>query len=95
MTHRSQPSEQPSRRSIRLKDYDYTQAGWYFVTVCTKGKACMFGNVENGVMRLSEIGRTAAEHLTEISRYFPFVSIDAQVIMPNHIHAIIVIQPAP
>jgi putative transposase len=93
MTHQSQPPEQPSRRSIRLKDYGYAQAGWYFITVCTKGKAGLFGNVENGVMRLSEIGRTAAEHLIGISKHFPFVSIDAHVIMPNHIHAIIVIQP--
>ena len=93
MAHRSQPSEQSSRHSIRLKDYDYAQAGWYFVTICTKGKACLFGNVENDVVRLSLIGRATEEQLIGISKHFPFVSIDAHVIMPNHIHAIIVIQP--
>lgn len=93
MTHQSQPPEQPSRRSIRLKDYDYSQAGWYFITLCTKGKACLFGNVENGRILLSEIGKTAEERLTEIPRHFPFVSIDEHIVMPNHIHAIIVMQP--
>jgi putative transposase len=93
MSRQSRLSERPSRRSIRLKDYDYSQAGWYFVTICTKGKACLFGNIENGAIALSGIGRTAEERLTGISRYFPFVSIDEHVIMPNHIHTIIVIQP--
>ncbi|MBN2223746.1 MAG: hypothetical protein JW765_03630 [Deltaproteobacteria bacterium] len=93
MSQRSGPSEQPSRRTIRLKDYDYSQAGWYFVTVCTKGKACLLGRVKKDEMVFSEIGRTAEKCLIEISSHFPFVSIDERVIMPNHIHAIIVLQP--
>ena len=93
MSYSSRPTELPFRRTIRLKDYDYSQAGWYFITICTQGKACLFGQVENGKTVLSDIGTAAEEHLTDISRHFSFVSVDEHVIMPNHIHAIIAIQP--
>jgi REP element-mobilizing transposase RayT len=92
MSQQSLPTEKPSRRNIRLKDYDYSQAGWYFATICTKDKACLLGQVEKSEMLLSDIGRTAEEHLAGISKHFPFVSVDEYVVMPNHIHTIIVIQ---
>lgn len=76
-----------------MEDYYYSQAGWYFITICTRGKTCLLGEVESGRMTLSEIGRTAEEHLTKMPSYFPLICIDEHVIMPNHIHAIIAIKP--
>jgi putative transposase len=93
MPQQSRPPEQPSRRTIRLKDYDYSQAGLYFITICTKGKMNLLGREKDGEIALSEIGDVAKRCLIEIPRHFPSVTVDEHVIMPNHIHAIIVIQP--
>ncbi len=79
------------RRSIRLKGYDYGQPGAYFVTIVTQHRACLFGDVVDGVMRLNEAGRVAEECWLAIPEHFPHVTLDAFVIMPNHVHGIIVI----
>jgi putative transposase len=79
------------RRSIRLKGYDYTRAGAYFVTICTKDRACLFGDVSDGVMRLNQMGHIVWQCWLAIPDHFPHVLLDEFVVMPNHVHGIIVI----
>ena len=79
------------RRSIRLKGYDYTRAGAYFVTICTKDRACLFGDVSDGVMRLNQMGQIVWQCWLAIPDHFPHVLLDEFVVMPNHVHGIIVI----
>ena len=83
------------RRSIRLKGYDYTAPGAYFVTICTHDHVCTFGEVVEGDMRLNAYGRVVDTYWSRIPRHFPHVTLDAWVVMPNHIHGIIVITDAP
>ncbi len=77
------------RQSIRLKDYDYSQNGVYFVTICTYKKQCLFGDITNSKMELSEIGAIAGKCWNEIPNHFPNVLLDYSVVMPNHIHGIV------
>jgi len=81
------------RRSIRLKGYDYTQAGAYFVTICTKDRACLFGDVADGVMRLNQMRHIVRQCWLAIPDHFPHVLLDEFVVMPNHVHGILVIMP--
>ena len=81
------------RRSIRLKGYDYTRAGAYFVTICTKDRACLFGDVADGVMRLNQMGHIVRQCWLAIPDHFPHVLLDEFVVMPNHVHGILVIMP--
>ncbi len=80
------------RRSIRLKNYDYSAKGAYFITVCTWNKKCLFGEITSGTMRLSQAGETAAKCWEEIPVHFPQVTPDTFVIMPNHLHGILIIK---
>ena len=77
------------RQSIRLKGYDYSQAGLYFVTLCLYGRACLFGHIENAEMILNDSGRTAQQCWLEIPRHYPNVVLHEYVIMPNHVHGIV------
>ncbi|MBO1048762.1 MAG: transposase [Dolichospermum sp. DEX182a] len=77
------------RRSIRLKDYDYTQEGAYFITICTKNKQCIFGDIKQGEMQLNLLGTIARDYWQEIPQHFPHIKLDIFVIMPNHIHGIL------
>ena len=79
------------RRSIRLRDYDYTQNGAYFVTICTHEKRCMFGRVVTDEMVINEWGRIVQSCWDETPAHFPMVELDAFVVMPNHVHGVIVI----
>jgi len=79
------------RRSIRLKGYDYSQAGAYFVTIVTQGRECRFGEVVDGAMQLSESGRIAEDCWRAIPDHFPDVELGAFVVMPNHVHGIIIL----
>jgi len=81
------------RRSIRLKDYDYSQPGSYFVTLCTHGHECLFGDITDGEMVLNNVGEIVEKCLIEIPGYYQNVELDKWTIMPNHVHAIIVIYP--
>jgi len=83
--------ERHHRRSVRLRGYDYSQAGAYFVTICTPDRACLFGDVADGVMRLNDAGRVVERCWHEIPIHFPHVELDEFVIMPNHVHGVIVI----
>ena len=79
------------RRSIRLKGYDYSQAGAYYVTIVAWHRECLFGELVNGEMRLSQRGQIADACWQEIPNHFPNVELGAYVIMPNHVHGIVVI----
>ncbi|MEW6201155.1 MAG: transposase [bacterium] len=79
------------RRSIRLKDYDYSQDGAYFITICTNNRQCLFGKVLNFEMRLNEMGMIAQQCWDEIPQHFPNAILDEYIVMPNHIHGIILL----
>ena len=79
------------RHSIRLKDYDYSQAGAYFVTICTRDREGLFGEIAEGLMRLSPFGEIVGACWHDLPHHYPHVALDAFVIMPNHIHGIIVL----
>ncbi|MFA5056201.1 MAG: transposase [Dehalococcoidia bacterium] len=77
--------------SSRLQEWDYSQNGYYFVTICIKNREYLFGQIKNDEMILSKIGRVAEQCWYEIPNHFTFVELDEFAIMPNHIHGIIVI----
>jgi len=82
------------RRSIRLKGYDYSQAGLYFITICVQDRKCLFGEivgVENlqPKMVYNDAGKIANECWLEIPKHFPNVVLHDHIIMPNHVHGII------
>jgi len=79
------------RHSIRLKGYDYSQSGVYFVTICAHNRQCLFGAVEDGDMYLNGAGEMVQAVWNEILRYYAGVETGAFVIMPNHVHAIVVL----
>ena len=79
------------RRSIRLKGYDYTQVGAYFITVCTKNRECVLGDVVNSKIHLNSAGQMIEKWWLELMKKFPTVKKDTHIVMPNHFHGIIII----
>ncbi|MDO9301634.1 MAG: hypothetical protein Q7T89_09635 [Anaerolineales bacterium] len=79
------------RRSIRLKGYDYSQAGAYFVTICVHQRECLLGDVVNGKMQLSQFGKIVSYAWLDLPKHYPHVILDEFCIMPNHVHFIIVL----
>ena len=79
------------RRSVRLKGYDYNQAGAYFVTIVTQNHHCIFGEIINGIMRLNNAGQMSQIVWDELPVFYSGVDIDTFIVMPNHIHGIIVL----
>ena len=79
------------RRSIRLKDYDYSQAGAYYVTINVQNRECLFGEIVNNEMILNEAGMMVIEQWLALLERFPNIELDVYQIMPNHFHGIIVI----
>ncbi len=77
--------------SARAPFWDYGWNAAYFVTICTKNRECWFGKISDGVMALSAIGHIANSCWHEIPNHFPFVELGAHVVMPNHVHGIIII----
>ncbi len=77
--------------SARYKGWNYGWDGYYFVTICTKNREHFFGNIVEGKMILSEIGEMVEKYWYEIPKHFSFVRLDAFVVMPNHFHAIVII----
>ena len=80
-----------NHRLLRLKEYDYSQAGAYFVTICTKNHESIFGKVTNGTIQLSPFGEIIEACWKDLPSRYPHVELDAFVVMPNHIHGIVVI----
>jgi len=82
------------RKSSRLEGYDYASSGMYYVTICTKDNRYLFGEVRKGRVWLSEEGRVVRDCWENIPEHFEHVSIDDFVVMPNHMHGIVVIKNA-
>ena len=83
--------ETHDRRSIRLKGYDYSQAGAYFVTLVARDRSCLFGSVVDGVVRLNDAGRLVRDLWEWLAARYPYVTLDEYVVMPSHLHGIIAI----
>src|SRR3712207_4549959 len=79
------------RRTMRLAGYDYTEPSAYFVTICTQARQCLFGEVVGDSMCLNDAGRMVARWWQAIPTKFRSIELDEYVVMPNHIHGIIVI----
>ncbi len=79
------------RRSIRLKGYDYSQQGGYYVTIVTQYRECLFGNIIDGNMALNTFGRIIEYHWQKLPVHFKHIKLDVYQIMPNHLHGIIFI----
>jgi len=81
----------PGRRSIRLKEFNYAQSAAYFVTICTKDRKCLFGDVIDEKINLTQGGKIADECWRNIPAHYPHAVLDEYVIMPNHVHGVIFI----
>jgi REP element-mobilizing transposase RayT len=90
-----QKSTPPRRRSLRLPDYDYTAPGFYFVTICTQGRKCLFGAIEGEDMHANDLGHIVETCWRELPDHFPRVLLDAFVLMPNHVHGVLILDDTP
>ena len=79
------------RRSIRLQEYDYTQSGAYFVTMVVRDRSCLFGEIANDEVQLNETGMLVADTWEWLATQYAYVTLDEYIVMPNHLHGIIVI----
>ena len=77
------------RKSIRLKGYDYSQAGLYFITICCQNRIYRFGQIENGAMQLNDAGKLIETEWLNLKIRFPNINLHEYVVMPNHFHAIL------
>jgi REP element-mobilizing transposase RayT len=80
------------RKSIRLSEYDYSQNGYYYITICTHNRECWFGKIVNGKMVLSEIAKIAYDEWVKTGQKRKNIQLDEWIIMPNHFHAIVTIE---
>ncbi len=81
--------EPDRRQSMRLSDFNYAQAGCYFVTLCAHQRQCLFGTICEGFMQEGAAGLMVQENWTALPARFPFVALDAYVVMPNHLHGLL------
>jgi REP element-mobilizing transposase RayT len=79
------------RHSIRLEGYDYSQPGAYFITLCAKNRECLFGKIDNGEMTLNDYGMAVKETWFDLVNHISGIVLDEFIIMPNHLHGIVVI----
>ena len=79
------------RKSIRLKGYDYSQAGLYFITICVQNRKCVFGQIKNDAMILNDFGMVANEQWGKLAERFINFGMDVFQIMPNHMQGIILL----
>ncbi len=77
------------RKSIRLKGYDYSQAGLYFITICVQDRACLFGEISMGKMKLNDAGEMVETEWLKLPERFQNIELHEFVVMPNHFHAIL------
>jgi putative transposase len=77
------------RKSIRLRDYDYSQAGWYFITICTHQRQLLFGEIVDGRMVLNAAGMIVEKVWNDLPDQYPYIQIKEFVVMPNHFHGIV------
>lgn len=90
-------SNQPNkyhRKSIRLKGYDYSQPGFYFITICVQNRLCLFGYIKQGEMILNDAGRMIEKWYIELENKFPNIKCHKKAVMPNHFHCVVQIVEA-
>jgi putative transposase len=80
------------RRSIRLNGYDYSKSGAYFITICTHDREYLFGDIVDGSIELNEFGNIARSHWQQLARYHTNLVVDESIIMPNHLHGIMILE---
>jgi putative transposase len=83
------------RYSLRLKGYDYSQAGAYFVTVCTHRRLLLFGDIAEANVRLNEIGTIVNQSWLNLPKHYAGVELNVFVVMPNHVHGIVILSDEP
>jgi putative transposase len=83
------------RRSLRLPGYDNSQSNAYLVTICAAHKKILFGNIKDGIMRLSEAGQVVVEEWLKTAKLRPYLTLDESVVMPNHFHGILWVDETP
>ena len=84
----------PVRKRLRLKEYDYSSDGYYFVTICARKRQKLFGDIYDtslNTVKLSPIGKVVEKHIRQINQHYVNVSVDKYVVMPNHIHLIVIL----
>jgi putative transposase len=80
-----------NRKTIRIRGYNYKSNGYYFVTFCTENRLLLFGDIINGIMQLNDAGRMVHAKIANTPHCYPDVSVDTFIVMPDHVHAIIVL----
>ncbi|MCX6807415.1 MAG: hypothetical protein NTZ80_01215, partial [Patescibacteria group bacterium] len=80
------------RKRNRLKNYDYSQSGWYFITICVKNREQFFGEVQDGKMSLNEYGKIAENQWLWLGEQYDYVRLDTYIVMPDHLHGILIIE---
>ncbi len=80
------------RQSIRLTGYDYSTSGAYFITICTHEREYLFGDVVNEIIQLNTVGDIARSHWQQLSQHHPNIIMDESIVMPNHLHGIIILE---
>ncbi len=83
-----------NRKSNRLKEYDYSQGGYFFITTCIKDRKDILGVIDKGNCRLNRFGNLVKDVLLELPKRFSYIEIDYYVVMPDHVHFIIIIDPS-
>ena len=86
-----EPRKRGNRRSIRLKGYDYSKTGAYFVTICAQNRVCLFGNIVDGKMMLNQFGQIVDVVWNDLPNHYPHIQLDIYCIMPNHFHGIVML----
>ncbi len=82
-----------NRKIPRLKNYDYSQPGYYFITICVQDRICCFGEIENGKMTLNEYGKIVSDCWLDLPNHYKNCELDVCAVMPNHFHGILIISP--
>ena len=85
----------PNRSSLRLRGYDYSEPGLYFVTICTHAHKSLFGEIRNGKVIPNPANHAVQETWLGLPNRFPTMQLDSFIVMPNHVHAILALFPTP
>jgi len=91
----SSPDKRYRSKSLRLKSHDYSEKGYYYITICVKNRNHFFGKINNGQMILNEFGIVTNNQWLKLVDRFPNIELDVFQIMPNHMHGIIIINDRP
>jgi REP element-mobilizing transposase RayT len=82
----------PVRKRTRLKEYDYSNNGYYFITICVKDMKCVLGSIENNRIKLNKYGFIVENNVRNLQKRFVCVELDYYIVMPNHIHVILILE---